>query len=175
MQIRKWLEYVGNLSLPPYYFTKRPPLAFTNIFILGERTKYRWNNVHTMAEAKAGLKSLLSWVRSLCRSQNMILQCLHILSITAFCDVTLEMYAFHQVVESKVAQGHLIKEKEDCRRISVTTCSELEVMLQEHHLDKLRKWSAVAKEIYCRNPSGSILSGLSRVNPLPLANQFTCI
>lgn len=57
----------------------------------GERTKYRWNNVHTMAEAKAGLKALLNWV-----------------------------------VEAKIKQGQLIKEKEDCRRLSVETGSELE-------------------------------------------------
>jgi hypothetical protein len=34
-------------------------------FFSGDRTRYRWNNIHTMAEAKAGLKSLLNWVRSL--------------------------------------------------------------------------------------------------------------
>ena len=33
---------------------------------LGERTKYRWNNIHTMAEAKAGLKCLLNWVLTVC-------------------------------------------------------------------------------------------------------------
>ena len=57
----------------------------------GDRTKYRWNNIHTMAEAKAGLKSLLNWV-----------------------------------VESKVTQGQLMKEKEDCKRISLESGSNLE-------------------------------------------------
>ena len=30
--------------------------------VSGEKSKHRWNNVHTMAEAKAGLQALLKMV-----------------------------------------------------------------------------------------------------------------
>ncbi|CAB4003694.1 Hypothetical predicted protein, partial [Paramuricea clavata] len=76
----------------------------------GDRTRYRWNNIHTMAEAKAGLKSLLNWV-----------------------------------VEAKVTQGQLMKEKEDCRRMSVETGSELERLRQDYE-EKLFVFRAQKEE-----------------------------
>jgi len=30
--------------------------------VSGEKSKHRWNNIHTMAEAKAGLQALLNMV-----------------------------------------------------------------------------------------------------------------
>lgn len=32
------------------------------LFVSGEKSKHRWNNIHTMAEAKAGLQALLNMV-----------------------------------------------------------------------------------------------------------------